>query len=240
MHTSPGNFFEPTRWSVVLQAGQVGSAAAEEALAILCKTYWPPLYAYVRRMGHSPEDAQDLVQEFFARLLEKNYLATVEPAQGRFRSFLLMALKRFMANEWRRANRQKRGGGQILISLDARDSEDRALVVVSHAETPETSFERRWALKLLEEVLGQLESEFAKSGKQRIFHRLKGFLTADKGEVSHADLAKELQMTVGAVKVTVHRMRLRYRDLLREEISNTVASSSEIDEELRHLFTVLS
>lgn len=232
--------FEATHWSVVLRAGQLNSAESEAALATLCETYWPPLYAFVRRLGRSPEDASDLVQEFFARLLEKNYIAAADPTRGKFRTFLLTAFKRFMANEWDKTNRLKRGGGQVHISLDSRDFEDRGLAEPSHNETAEKAFDRRWALKLLDVVLSRLEEEFVEAGKATQYQSLKIFLMPESGEARQAQVAADLGTTESAVKSSVHRMRQRYRELLREEIGNTVSTMSDIDDELRDLFAALT
>ena len=232
--------FADTHWSVVLAAGRRGSAPGDAALAKLCQTYWYPLYTYVRRLGHNAEDAQDLTQEFFLRLIEKNYLQSVDRAKGKFRSFLLIALKRFLANEWDRASRQKRGGGQEILSLDEENTETRYLAEPADAMTPEKAFERRWALALLDQVLKRLETEFTAAGKAKAFEELKIFLTGESSESPYSEIAACLQMSEGTLKVTVHRLRQRYRELLRMEIANTVASEQEVDEELRHLFAALS
>ena len=228
--------FAPTQWSVVLQAGQVGSAQSEAALARLCQAYWFPLYSYVRRIGHSAEDAQDLTQEFFPRLLEKNYIGAAESEKGKFRSFLLVALKRFLANEWDRANSQKRGGGQRLISLDLEETETRYRAEPADLMTPEVVFQRRWVVTLLGRVLERLENELAADGKGKLFAALKVFLIGEHGDISYAEVAGRVQMTEGALRVTVHRLRQRYRELLRAEIASTVASPDQVDDEIRSLF----
>jgi RNA polymerase sigma-70 factor (ECF subfamily) len=232
--------FDSTSWSLVLQSGQAGSPQADAALAKLCQTYWYPLYLFVRRMGHHAEDAQDLTQAFFEVLLEKKYFADADPEKGKFRSFLLMALKRFLANEWDRATRQKRGGGKQIISLNAEDTETRYLTEPVEAMTPAKLYERRWALTLLEQVINRLEAEMTAAGKRTIFEELKIFLTGEKSARPYAQIAQTLQMTEATLKVTVHRLRQRYGELLRLEIAHTVADPKEIDEEIRHLIAALS
>ncbi len=232
--------FTTTHWSVVLTAGQAESPRAQEALSKLCQTYWYPLYAYVRRQGHNPHDAQDLTQEFFARLLQSHYFAAADPRRGRFRSFLLGTLKHFLAHEWQKGQALKRGGGRGLISLDAHTGESRYALEPAENATADKIFERRWALTLLEQVLVRLRQEYEESGKLRLFEALKPALTGDKSSASYAEIGARLGMNEGAVKVTVHRLRQRYGALLREEIAHTVASPAEVEEELRHLLSVLS
>jgi RNA polymerase sigma-70 factor (ECF subfamily) len=224
---------------VVLLAGGRTTPQRDEALARLCQTYWYPLYAYVRRQGHSPHDAQDLTQEFFARLLAKKYLGQVRRDQGKFRSFLLAALKHFLANEWDRARAQKRGGGKTIISLDEHSAETRYGLEPADPLAADKIFERRWALTLLEQVLAALRQEFAGAKKLQQFEALKEFLTGGRDLETYAVLASKLGMTEGAVKVAVHRLRRRYRELLRAEVANTVASPDDVDDEIRRLFTAL-
>jgi RNA polymerase sigma-70 factor (ECF subfamily) len=231
-------WFKTTHWSVVLAAGE-GDSAGAAALNRLCQTYWHPLYTYVRRLGQSPADAQDLTQGFFARLLEKDYLKSVDPARGKFRSFLILALKRFLANEWDHANCHKRGGGQQVISLDAVDTENRYLAEPMDGMTPERAFDRRWALTLLDEVMAHLETEFAADDKAEVFAELKGFLSGDQDQ-SYTTIAQRLAVTEGALRVIVHRLRRRFRELLRLEIAHTVGSPDEVDDELRHVLLSLS
>jgi len=233
------HWFTTTHWSVVLNAGNAESPHAEAALEKLCRTYWYPLYSFVRRQGHGPDDAQDLTQEFFARLLEKNYLGAVEREKGKFRSFLLGSLKHFLANERVRAEAAKRGGGKELISLDDTAEDRFKLEPVTNA-SPEKIFEQRWAVTLLEQAFARLESEFAEAGKSKIFARLKGFLAEGSGSGDYAPIAAEMGMSVNSVAVTVHRLRQRYRELVRAEIANTVSSPAEIDEEMRNLFAALA
>lgn len=217
------------------------SPQSAEALEKLCRTYWYPLYAYVRRTGQSKENAEDLTQAFFARLLEKNFLNAEERESGRFRSFLLIALKRFLANEWDRVRAQKRGGGQPHVPLDTELAERKFSAETAAGElSPDRLYERRWALTLIEQAMARLRAEFEPAGKTGEFEKLKSFLTADKREIPHPAVAAELGMSEGALRVAVHRLRKRYRELFREEIGHTLAEGEEIDTELRHLLTVLS
>jgi RNA polymerase sigma factor (sigma-70 family) len=232
--------FAPTRWSVVLGAARGDSTHARESLEHLCRNYWPPIYAFVRRQGHSPHDAQDLTQEFFARLLEKHWLADVQQSKGRFRSFLLASVKHFLANEWDKARAQKRGGGQTLIPIDTNSIETSIGVEPASALTAEKLFDRRWALTLLDHVLHRLGEEFTNDGKGALFEQLKPTLTEASRSVPYAEIATKLSMSEGAVKVTVHRLRQRYRELVREEIAATVASRAEVEDEIRNLFAALA
>src|SRR5688572_24660826 len=232
--------FVTTRWSIVLAAGERATPDARDALTHLCAAYWYPIYAYVRRHGHDPDEAQDLTQSFFARLLEKHVVEDVRRERGRFRSFLLGALKHFLANEWRREHAQKRGGNLRIASIDVGDGETRYAHEPSHARTPEQVFERRWALTVLDNVLRALESETAAEGKANLFDRLKCYLSGDAGAPSYAETGAMLAMSEGAVKVAVHRLRQRYKSILREQIAETVAGESEVDEEIAALFAALS
>jgi RNA polymerase sigma-70 factor (ECF subfamily) len=239
--TPPGAAnFALTRWSVVLAAGSSDSTHARDALEKLCRTYWHPIYAFVRRQGHSPHDAQDLTQEFFARLLEKHYLRAVDRSKGRFRSFLLAALKHFLANEWDKAGAQKRGGHPVLIPINAQSAETSYGLEPVEAITAEKIFERRWALTLLEQVLARLRVEYDRDGKAKLFEHLKSTLTGERRSVPYAEIAVRLNTSEGAVKVTVHRLRQRYRELLREEIAHTVAGPEQVEEEIRALFSALA
>ena len=222
-----------------MQAG-TDSPQAHEALETLCRNYWYPLYAFVRRQGHSPHDAQDLTQAFFARLLEKNYLADVQREKGRFRSFLLASLKHFLANEWDRERALKRGGGRKLIALDEDSAESRYKLEPKDDLSADKIYERRWALTLLDQVLSKLRREFEIDGKLDHFEILKPYLSAGRTSVSYAQAADKLGMNEGAIKVAVHRLRKRYRELLRAEIAQTVATASEVDAEIRYLFAALS
>jgi len=234
--SSPGGRFAATRWTVVLAAGQAPSPQAGRALEELCRTYWYPLYAYVRRRGYEVHEAEDLTQEFFARLLAKNYLGDVDREKGKFRSFLLASLKHFLANEWDRARAARRGGGASHLSLDTQTAETRYRSEPADDLSPDRLLDRQWALALLDQVLGRLQAEFVEDGKGKLFDHLKVFLTEGKGATSYAEIAAKLGMTEGAAKVAVHRLRRRYRELLREQISQTVATPAEIDDEIRHLF----
>jgi RNA polymerase sigma-70 factor (ECF subfamily) len=238
--TVPPAAFVTTHWSVVLTAGRSDTTRARDALARLCQTYWHPLYAYVRRLGNSPHDAQDLTQEFFARLLEKNYLAAADESRGRFRSFLLAALKHFLANEWDKASAQKRGGGQIPIPIDIGTAETSCGFEPADHTTAEKIYERRWALTLLAQVLRRLREEHVRDDKEKLFEQLKCTLTEASRTVAYAEIARRLDTTEGAVKVAVHRLRQRYREVLRAEIADTVASPGEVEDELRNLFAALA
>src|SRR6185436_1613027 len=214
-------WFVTTHWSVVLAAGRSDSTRARAALEKLCKNYWYPLYAFVRRLGHGAHDAEDLVQSFFAGCLEKNYLGAADQAKGRFRSFLLLALKRFLANEWDKARTLKRGGTQTPISLDSLTAEQRYALEPAEQLTADRLFERRWALTLLDQVVTRLRDEQAAAGKLGQFEQLKECITAAGRGTPYADLASRLGTSEGAIKVAVHRLRQRYRELLEQEIANT-------------------
>jgi DNA-directed RNA polymerase specialized sigma24 family protein len=232
--------FELTRWSLVLAAGGRGTLPTDEALASLCEAYWYPLYAYIRRRGHSPDPAADLTQGFFARLIEGEWLRSVDPAKGRFRSFLLVACKHYLANERDREVAQKRGGGRSPIPIDFRDGEDRYLAEPAHDLTAECLYERRWALNLLEESLNQLGEDYHRLGKGLVYERLKFLLTGDEGTETYALLGTDLGMAETAVKKAAQRLRARYREILRERIAQTVEDVSQVDEEVRSLFSTLS
>jgi RNA polymerase sigma-70 factor (ECF subfamily) len=231
--------FQETHWSVVLAAGQAGSPQADAALETLCRSYWPPLYAFIRRRGHSPEEAQDFTQEFFARLLKRNDLATTSPEKGRFRSFLLAMLKHFLVNEWHRERCQKRGGGQVPMPLEAEGVEARYQIELVETTTPERVFERHWALTVLDQTMNRLREEYASIGKRDLFDLLKETLSGEKRTTPRAELAARCGISVGAVDVAVHRLRRRYGELLREAIAQTVSQPSEVEEEIRHLMAVL-
>ena len=238
--THPPDPFPATRWSIVALSAHRDNRQARTALAELCQIYWYPLYAFVRRRGHTPHEAEDLTQSFFALLLEKRWLDDVDRDRGRFRAFLLAAIKHFLANERDKALAQKRGGGQALISLDAGDAEARYRREPADPLTPEKLFARRWAETLLAQVLSGLEDEFAAAGRAAQFAALKPFLTVERGAISHAEAAARLGTTEAAAKVAVHRLRRRYRDRLRAEIAQTVTGPEEVDEELRALFSAFA
>ena len=232
--------FPVTQWTVVLAAGGTPSPESAAALERLCQAYWYPLYAFVRRSGYSPADAEDLAQEFFARLLEHNWIAYADRHKGRFRSFLLMAMKRFLANEWNKARAEKRGGKARLVPLELHTAETRYQLEPADTRTPEQLFEKQWALALLESVLGRMRADYAGAGKRAQFEALEPCLVGDRQGHPYAALGEKLGMSEGTVRVAVFRMRERYRQCLREEISQTVASPAEVEEELRHLFRVLA
>jgi RNA polymerase sigma factor (sigma-70 family) len=236
--------FPSTQWSVVLAAKNQSTAEGVSALALLCRLYWRPLYGYVRRRGHSIEDAQDLTQGYFSRLLEKDYLCQIDAERGKFRSFLLVSLKNFLANEWDRRKTQKRGGEIQLLSLEEIDDAEKSYVhlVAPASLTPERLYERSWALALLEQVTGQLATEFAEAGKIEVFEHLKIFLTGDTGDLKYADAAQTLEMSEVALRVAIHRLRGRFRDLLRAQVAQTLAHPEDpgtIEEEIRYLMSVL-
>ncbi|HVU38284.1 MAG TPA: sigma-70 family RNA polymerase sigma factor [Opitutales bacterium] len=237
---APRARFATTRWTMVLAAGRKSSPDAARALEELCRAYWYPLYAYVRRRGHSTADAEDLTQAFFTRLLENDFLRGAARDKGRFRTFLLVAFQRFCANEWDRSRAQKRGGGQHVFSLNLDTAERRYHAEPADELSADRIFERRWALTLIEQTIARLRAEYATAGKTRDFDALKVFLTGDAGEVPYVELAAQLGQGEGALRVAVHRLRKRFRELFRQEIAQTVSSPSEIDAELRHLISVLS
>ncbi len=230
--------FATTHWSVVLAAGHTGTPRAQEALDRLCRAYWYPLYAYVRRRGCNPADAEDLTQEFFARLLARNSLALLTREGGRFRSFLLKSLNRFLTDQWRRSRAQKRGAGQV-FSLDASNAESRYCLEPADERTPETLFARAWALALLGLVYRRLRDEYAQAGKAALFEELKFCLTGQRSAIAYEPLAARLNLPENTLKTLVRRLRQRYRELLREEVAQTVATSSEVEDELRSLFRAL-
>ena len=231
-----GDIFATTHWTVVLAAGQQHTPQSDQALEQLCQTYWFPLYAYVRRRGQAKADAEDLTQAFFTRLLEKNFLAGLASEKGRFRAFLLAALKHFLANEWDKARAQKRGGGQAHLSLDWQTADSKFQVTATNEPSPDKAFDREWALALLARVIERLQAECETEGRAKLFAQLKSFLMAGQGESAQAEVAKALGMEEGAVRVAVHRLRKRYRALLRDEISQTLADPAMVDEEMRALF----
>lgn len=234
--SASGDIFVTTHWTVVLAAGQRHTPQSDHALEALCRTYWFPLYAYVRRRGHAKPDAEDLVQAFFARFLAKNYLAGLSEERGRFRAFLLAALKNFLINEWKHASRQKRGGGEAALSLDWETADTKFQIAAQNEPSPDQAFDREWALALLSRVIERLQAECAADGKAKLFEQLKVFLAAGKSETAQSDVAKALGMEEGAVRVAVHRLRKRYRQLLRDEIANTLSDPAMVDEEMRALF----
>ena len=230
--------FPLTLWSLVLAARDGAPERSLEALTSLCRAYWYPLYAFLRRQGKSPHDAEDLTQGFFLHLLGKNKLAQVSPERGRFRSFLITSIKNFLSDEWSRSRAQKRGGAWQFVSFELTDAENQYRTE-SPQVAPENLFDRRWALVLLERVLKRLETEFAAAGKKERFEHLKPFLSGESQEESYAAVASRLGMTAGALKVAVVRLRQRYRELLRLEVAQTVATEQDVDAEIHHLMAVL-
>ena len=238
--SAQGHWFTTTHWSLVLNARDPSSPQAAEALEKLCRTYWYPLYAYVRRQGEDEESAKDLTQEFFARLLEKNYLAQAQRERGKFRAFLLGSLKHFAADEWDSACAQKRGGGQPLISLDDTTCEDRYRLEPVDAMDAEKLYERRWALSLLELARQRLKEEYDRAGKSELYGHLKVYETGDRNGPPYAEVAAKVRLSESGVKSAVHSMRQRFLKLVREEVANTVENPAEVDAEIRHLIIVVS
>jgi len=243
-HPSPGaaapGSFPSTHWSVVLAVGQSSNPAGQAALEQLCRAYWYPLYVYVRRRGYSPEDAQDLTQSFFERLLERDLLADLRPAGARFRSFLLHTMKNLLASEWTRAHAAKRGGASTILSLEDLNPEAHYQQEAVDTDSPDAAFERLWAGAVLQNALDRLRQEQVTAGKGELFDSLADSLTGAAPSQPHAQLAVQLGMTEAAVKMTIHRLRRRYGELLRQEVAQTVATPAEIDEELRHLLGALA
>jgi len=235
-----GPWFATTHWSSVLAAGNAASAEAADALERLCRTYWYPLYSFVRRKGYDPHEAEDLTQGFFARLLEKRSLDSVAPEKGKFRTFLLCSLDHFLANEWDKAGRLKRGGGLTFVSLQTTHAEERFGLEDREAATPERAFDQRWAQTMLELVLRRLRAEFGHPRQPSRFDELKPFLLGEPDAAGYATVAARLRISEQGVKSAVHRMRRRFRELFREEIAHTAATRADIDEELRYLVELMT
>ncbi len=231
--------FPNTRWSVVLAATQGQSPESAAALEAICRAYWHPLYAYVRRCGQSPHDAQDLTQDFFYRLLEKRWLDSADPGKGKLRTFLVVALKNFMSKEWRRASAQRRGGGQAQVQFDTAFAESRYAADVNSL-APEEEFDHQWALTLLDLTVNRLRAEFAAAARPADFDALKNCLMAARGAIDYAAVAAQLGVNEGAARVAVHRLRKRFREIYREEISQTLADGTDLEGELRHLASALA
>ncbi|HOW73665.1 MAG TPA: sigma-70 family RNA polymerase sigma factor [Candidatus Paceibacterota bacterium] len=238
--SAAGRSFPSTHWSVVLAAGDSPAPDSQEALERLCRNYWYPLYCYVRRQGHRPDDAQDLTQEFFARFLEKKYLGLADPQRGRFRSFLLASLRHFLINEWDRATAARRGGGQWTVPVDAGPAEARFQAEPADNLAPERAYEQRWAVALLEQVVTRLEQEYAAAGKSAQFETLRRFLWGADASNSYAEIAARLDSTEDAVKSGVRRLRTRYRQILESEIAQTVATPEDLEDEVRWLFATFA
>ena len=235
----PQALFVTTRWSVVLAARDNSCPDAAKALETLCRTYWYPAYAFIRSQGRRPEDAQDLTQEFFARLLAKDFLRVVQPEKGRFRTFLRMALKRFLSNERERLHAQKRGGGSVHVSFDTALAEQRFLSEPAGAQAPDRGYDRRWALALLDEAMARLTRECATAGKSAELEQLKPHLTAEHGALPYADLAAVLHTSEGAARVAVHRLRKRFREHFRAAIADTVSGPEEAESEFQEVIEIL-
>jgi len=231
--------FSTTHWSVVLEAGGPESPGSAAALERLCQSYWYPLYVVVRRKGYSPHDAQDLTQEFFARFLERKYIALADQSRGKFRTFMSRSLEHFLINEWKKATAAKRGGERRSISWDAQDAESRYLLEPADTATPDKIFEKQWAMSLLELVMSRLREEYSTPEKRQLFDVVKNSLWGESAAVPYAEIGARLGMTEEAVKGRAHRMRERYRELLRAEVGHTVSTSAEVDEELRYLAAAL-
>ncbi len=232
--------FLTTHWSVVLRAKDKTSPDCQQALETLCRTYWYPLYAFVRSSGYSPPDAQDLTQGFFLRLLAKDYLRVVEPEKGRFRTFLKMALKRFLLHEWDKVRAEKRGDGQSNLSFDTALAEQRFQKEEAAPQGPDQIYDRHWALTLLAEATTRLEREYAQSGKVNELHELKPYLTAGRGTIPYATIAAALQTSEGAARVALHRLRKRFRNLFQEAVAETISAQEDLDQEVRYVLEVLS
>ena len=237
---SSPRLFVTTRWSVVMKARDQASPESAAALETLCKGYWYPLYAFVRRLGHSAPDAQDLTQEFFARLLQKEWLHAVERDRGRFRSFLIMALKRFLANEHDKTRTAKRGGGQVFLPLDAESAEARYLADSAATLPADHLYERRWALALLDQAMARLRGEYDRDGRGGDFAQLKNYLAADRGAIPYDQIAREMGATEGAARVAVHRLRKRFREVFRATVADTVSSAEDVESEMHYVVEVLA
>lgn len=236
-----GACFVTTRWSVVLSARNqtVPVTDGAQALETLCRNYWPPIYSFARRQGYAPCDAQDLTQAFFAHLLKSDFLSGVDQAKGRFRSFLLASIKNFLANEWDKAKAIKRGAGEIPVSIDAQVAETTCFIGLADTQSADKIYDRRWAITLLDRTMGRLKEQYASDGKLALFEALKETLTGERGGIPYAQIATGLKTSEGAIKVAVHRLRQHYRELLRAEIAETVASKEDVEEELKELFAAL-
>ena len=223
-----------------MAARNKASPESEEALQNLCKSYWTPLYAFVRRLGNSPHDAQDLTQEFFARLLQKDWLDSAERERGRFRTFLIMAMKRFLANEWDKGRAARRGGGLAFVPFDTQFAEDCYLADSGPTMPADHLYERRWALTLLDQAMGRLRAEYESDGRGEDFARLKVHLTAERGAIPYEEIAREIGASEGAARVAVHRLRKRFREVFRAAVADTVSSEADVDAEMRYVIEVLA
>jgi len=234
------NVFQTTQWSVVQSAGDLTSPDAQAALTSLCQAYWLPIYAFIRKRGHSPEQAEDLVQDFFGGFLEKNYVAKAVRERGRFRSFLRSSVENFLHNVHDRNQAQKRGGGIRLLSLNGQSAEACYLAVPTDETDPAKAFEQRWASTVLQKVWQRLRDEFVESGRSELFEGLQAHLLSDPHSIPYPQLAQQLTLTIANIKTTAYRLRRRYQELLRAEIAQTISHPGEIDEEIRYLMKVVS
>jgi RNA polymerase sigma factor (sigma-70 family) len=228
--------FHTTRWSMVLSLGEEGEGDTSAALCELCTQYWYPVYAFARRQGSDASEAGDLTQAFFCHVLQRNIFSEATPERGKFRTFVLACFKNFQQNEHRRETAEKRGGGKQIFSIDARLGESRYQQEPTHDETPEKLFERRWAMTLLDNALAQLDAEFACSGKRELYEALKPFLSGTSDSSCYREIGEVHYMSQTAIKVTMHRLRRRYRELLRDEVRQTVVGTDDVEEELLRLF----
>jgi RNA polymerase sigma factor (sigma-70 family) len=231
--------FQTTHWSLVLAAGKLTSPESAKALAELCQAYWGAVYVFVRRQIADVHEAQDLTQAFFTQLLDKNIVAVAQPSRGRFRSFLLTSVRNFLLNEWDKQKALKRGGGQKVLALDFQQADSKHSLEPADTLTPERLFERQWALALLDQVMARLRAEYVKARKENLFDRLKGTMSGGEADTSLAEIAEQLGISANAAKVAAHRLRKRYRELLRGEVGQTLADAEEIDDEIRQLFAAL-
>lgn len=233
------SYFATTRWTVVVAAGRRSSPQSDLALAELCQSYWYPLYSFIRRQGHSKEEAEDLVQAFFERFLARNYLEGLAAERGRFRSFLLASLKHFLANEWDKSQRQKRGGGVVHLSLDWESADERFRLDPPDPSSPDSAYDRAWALALLERVVTRLRDECVADGRAEVFEQTRGYLMLGEAAIPYAEAAARLGFEEGGVRTAVHRLRKRYRELLREELAQTLVEPAQVQEEMRSLRAAL-
>lgn len=231
--------FQTTHWSAIRAASSGDADRAPDALESICQSYWYPLYAFIRRFGHSTDDARDLTQEFFARCLNRNTFARADASRGRFRTFLLASVKHFLHEEWRKGQRAKRGGGECLVPLDTEAAEQRLAQEPAASTAPDLAFDRRWAETLLQRTLNRLQQDYSRTGRATVYQGLQHLLWGHEKEQTYAEMGARLGLNPGTVKVAVLRLKRRFRDLLREEVRASVAREADVDGELRHLLGVL-
>jgi RNA polymerase sigma-70 factor (ECF subfamily) len=236
----PSRLFPTTHWSLIRSSASGNGAQADAALAELCRTYWFPIYSFIRVRSQSADEAQDLAQEFFVHLLTRRHFASAQPEGGRFRSFLAASLKNFLSDQTERRSAQKRGGGVVMLPIDLTGAEERFRHEPLHGETPERIFDRQWALALVNQTYDQLREALNREGRGTLFQHLQAFLPGGSDPAASANLPRELGMTESAIKVAIHRLRRRYRDLLRANVSHTLSDSADVDNEIRFLLTSLS